>query len=279
MAPVNQIFNLVIKYGDDVAKVLTTSSDDIAKYVKACGKSSVLQTKPIKTNSIFQKPLLYKPKYDFELNELIKKFDKDLPYIYKEACAKSILRDELKVWGRILNHNIKNDGLRSIGMNPINMNYETTFAKMLEERISGKYQGLFFGQGSFTPNVVVNNYLRTGKITHTNFNKENISDIINSAHKVMEKTKLPHDTILYRNVRNFDHIPEVGETFVEKGFVSTSINKLLASKYGGRQIKIYAEKGVGCIPNEIDLEILLKENSMFKVLSKTDSHIELLLLK
>ena len=97
--------------------------------------------------------------------------------------------------------------------------------------------------------------------------------------KMMKEIKLPHDTILYRNVRNLDHIPEVGETFVEKGFISTSINNLLTSKYGGKQIKIYAEKGVGCIPNEMDLEILLKENSTFKVLSKTDSHAELLLRK
>ena len=232
-----------------------------------------------KTNSILSKPLIYKPRYDFELQTLIKRFPVDLSDSYKINTAKYILNDEIKVWGRVLNHNIKNDGLKSIGINPVNMDYETTFAKMLEERVPGKYLGLFFGQGNFTPNVVVNNFLRTGKITHSNFSKEKILEIITSAHQVMKKQKLPHDTILYRYVRNIDHIPEVGETFIEKGFVSTSINRLLASKYGGKQIKIYARQGTGCISNENDLEILLRESSKFKVLSKTDSHIELLLIE
>lgn len=50
MAGVNQLItkgiSLVTKYADDAARVASTSSDDVARYVKACGKPSILCTKP-----------------------------------------------------------------------------------------------------------------------------------------------------------------------------------------------------------------------------------------
>ena len=51
MAGINQIITkgigLVTKYADDAARVASTAGDDVARYVKACGKTSVLQTKPV----------------------------------------------------------------------------------------------------------------------------------------------------------------------------------------------------------------------------------------
>jgi len=63
MAGVNQIItkgiSLVTKYaddaarvastaGDDVVRAVTTAGDDVARYVKACGKRSILETKPLR---------------------------------------------------------------------------------------------------------------------------------------------------------------------------------------------------------------------------------------
>lgn len=158
------------------------------------------------------------------------------------------------------------------------MDSETTFLKLLNQRERGNYSRLFIGQGEFTGNVVVNNYLRTGKITHESWNLQQIENIVKSARNAMNRTKLPHDTILYRCVRNSDFIPEVGETFIEKGGLSTSINRFSAFKYGGKLIKIYARKGTGCIPNPMDFEILLKDHLKFKVLSNDSFSYELLLL-
>lgn len=37
---------LVAKNGDDVARAISSTSDDVARYAKACGKRSILETKP-----------------------------------------------------------------------------------------------------------------------------------------------------------------------------------------------------------------------------------------
>lgn len=51
MAGVNQLItkgiSLVTKYADDAARVASTSSDDVARYVKACGKKSIFECKPL----------------------------------------------------------------------------------------------------------------------------------------------------------------------------------------------------------------------------------------
>lgn len=51
MTPINQILtkgiSLARKYSDGTTRVVTTTSDDVAKYVKACGKRSVLECKPL----------------------------------------------------------------------------------------------------------------------------------------------------------------------------------------------------------------------------------------
>ena len=51
MAGVSQIvtkgISLATKYADDAARAASTSSDDIARYVKACGKKSILECKPL----------------------------------------------------------------------------------------------------------------------------------------------------------------------------------------------------------------------------------------
>ena len=51
MARVNQLItkgiSLVTKYADDAARMASTSSDDVARYVKACGKRSILECKPL----------------------------------------------------------------------------------------------------------------------------------------------------------------------------------------------------------------------------------------
>ena len=38
---------LVAKNGDDVARAISFTSDDVARYAKACGKRSILETKPL----------------------------------------------------------------------------------------------------------------------------------------------------------------------------------------------------------------------------------------
>lgn len=247
----------------------------ITAWAKA-GEKSLLVKRPVKIN--IQQPLIYKPKYDHEFKKILDTFDEALPLQYRQAVTRHKLNDEIKAYGRVLNHDIEYDGLKAIGINPSNMDSETTFLKLLSQRERGNYGSLFIGQGEFTGNVVVNNYLRTGKITHESWNLQQIENVVKSARNAMNRIKLPHDTILYRCVRDSDFIPEVGETFIEKGFLSTSINRSSAFKYGGKLIKIYARKETGCIPNLIDFEILLKDHSKFKVLSNDGFSYELLLL-
>lgn len=140
------------------------------------------------------------------------------------------------------------------------------------------YSPLFIGQYNESGNVVVNNYLRTGKNTSKHWSIKKIKDVIDSAHDMMNRIKLQHDTILYRGVQDFEHIPEVGEIFKDNGFISTSANPLMAHIFGRKMIKIIAPEGTKCMPCVEYLEILLNSGSEFKILSKNSDLVEMLLL-
>lgn len=138
------------------------------------------------------------------------------------------------------------------------------------------YADLFLGHcGGFTPNEVVNTYLRTGKI-HPDWSKAEIDEIITSAHYAMSKSSLHKNSILYRYVTDINYIPEAGETFIEKGFLSTGINPEYLGGYGKKLVKIYVPKGVPCIANGSYFEVLLKEGCEFEVLEKSDNFATLL---
>lgn len=155
--------------------------------------------------------------------------------------------------------------------------YDCEFGDLLALKEDGEYERLFFGQYDESPNVVTNKYLRTGVNTSESTTEE-IENIISSAKTMMNKIRLQHDAILYRGVQDFNNIPAIGETFIEKGFTSTSAKKFATGYYGSKMIKIIAPKGTKCIPSLPFIEILLDAGTNFKVLSKTDDLVELLLL-
>lgn len=138
------------------------------------------------------------------------------------------------------------------------------------------YADLFVGncKGS-TPNEVVNTYLRTGKI-HPNWTKSEIEEIITSAHYAMSKSSLHENSILYRYVKDIDYIPKAGESFIEKGFLSTGIDPEYIRAYGQKLVTIYAPKGTPCIAEGSYFEVLLKEGCEFEVLKKSDNFVDLL---
>ena len=157
---------------------------------------------------------------------------------------------------------------------------EDNFEKFCNSNtLEGEERKLFVGTMPSSPNVVVNEYLRKGIIVNDKFDITKIRKIISDANLTMEKFNLEHDTVLYRNTRDLSFLPQAGEIFVEKGFTSTSASPELASLYGPLRIKIYAKKGTKCIPKEQYWEIMLKNNSQFRVLYNDGHYAELELLQ
>ena len=110
---------------------------------------------------------------------------------------------------------------------------------------SGRWSG--GGQGDFTNEQAdalrsyksagatsINRYLRTGESSSPEADKETVKHI----DAAMEKSSLGEDMTLYRGVGflaweegDFPADPQVGDEFVEKGFVSTSTDKSVAFRF------------------------------------------------
>lgn len=91
----------------------------------------------------------------------------------------------------------------------------------------------------------------------------------------MSKSKLPHDTILYRMVKDINNIPQKGEIFKESGFLSTSINPDAIGGYGTKFIEILVPKETPCIVNGSYFEVLLKDGLKFRVAERGDDFVKL----
>ena len=133
--------------------------------------------------------------------------------------------------------------------------------------------------GEQSPNAIVNKYLRTGKI-NSNYSETEIQEIINDADNLIEQNSLSTNTILYRNIKELSYIPEVGETFVEKGYTATSRTDNFPNyDYGSINVEIYVPKGTKCfIPGNMFQEIVLGRNAIYKVIEKSENHIILALI-
>ena len=146
----------------------------------------------------------------------------------------------------------------------------------------GPFTNVCFGTGGRfkSPNSLINEYLRTGKIWREDYSAEVINDIVNSMDNVMKQNKLSNNTILYRNINDADFIPEVGEIFLEKGYTATSrVSEFADYGYGNIEVEIIAPANTKCyIPGNQFQEVVLNRNTPFKVIEKTDGYIKLLLL-
>lgn len=145
--------------------------------------------------------------------------------------------------------------------------------------IQSIFIGNRFGESS---NEIINNYLRTGEVPtdHKYWNKETIEKIVKKIRECSKKLSLDKDYAVYRGVKNLDFLPGAGETFIEKGFMSTTASKNVAERYcqHGSIIEVILPEGTNVNLNPDDLEILLNNNSRFKVLSKSGLSAKLLLL-
>lgn len=82
---------------------------------------------------------------------------------------------------------------------------------------------------------------------------------------------LPWDTVVYRAAVTFPTTP-VGESLLDKGFVSTSAYSRKAWTFAGTNyLRIFLPKGTPAIVynQKIEQEVLLPRNSKFKVLSRS----------
>ena len=116
----------------------------------------------------------------------------------------------------------------------------------------------------------INNYLRYGgdKYSHKIHNSiELIDGIFKSVPPLTE------NVIVYRGIKSSFMIDA---SFIEKSFVSTTVDTSIASEYANQKccfFKIYIPKGtrviplVSCSENASELEVLLPRNSHFKFTS------------
>ena len=107
---VKTILNVASKYADDLAKTIASTSDDAAKYAKACSKSSLVQTTSIHSENL--KELCYKPKAIVDTLELSTKtralnYIDDGIYAFDGNSTGASLREEMR--DRILSRSMLND--------------------------------------------------------------------------------------------------------------------------------------------------------------------------
>ena len=136
------------------------------------------------------------------------------------------------------------------------------------------YEQLFIGNArGRSSNEGVNTLLRTGEIPWHQHTKENLEEIIDSAHFAMQKSKLTKDTVLYRYVKDMDYLPKEGGIFTEKGFLSTGFDESYIRMYGDKLITIKVPKGTPClVEGRIGGygEVLLMDGLSFRVARKHD---------
>lgn len=133
-------------------------------------------------------------------------------------------------------------------------------------------------RGKESPNYIINNYLRTGKINPL-YTEQEIKEIIAQADNIFAKNRLSKDTILHRRINESSFIPNKGATYTDKGYTATSMfDKFADYGYGGIDVDIIAPAGTECfIPGNQFYEVVLNRNSSFKVLERTEDYIKLLL--
>lgn len=116
---------------------------------------------------------------------------------------------------------------------------------------------------------------------------ENTKEIIEKIDCSMNKYKLEEDVVTYRgtNANHYSNYKE-GDTFSEKMYYSTSLNKNIASTFADdKNNSIIAEvrvpKGTKCIyvgdntNYEFEAELLLSRDLSYRVVEKSDSNIVL----
>ena len=132
--------------------------------------------------------------------------------------------------------------------------------------------------GKESPNYIINNYLRTGKINPL-YTEQEIKEIIAQADNIFAKNRLSKDTILHRRINDSSFIPNIGATYTDKGYTATSMfDKFADYDYGGINVDIIAPAGTECfIPSNQFYEVVLNRNSNFNVLERSEDYIKLLL--
>lgn len=103
---IKPLLKFASNYTDDVTKAIANSGDDIAKYVKACGKKSVLETKKIdpayfKGLHLPQKPACDTVQFSSKAGKVVETASKysyidDGIYAYEVNPAGSVLRNEIR---------------------------------------------------------------------------------------------------------------------------------------------------------------------------------------
>lgn len=148
-----------------------------------------------------------------------------------------------------------------------------------KDNISSIFIGNRFGESS---NEIINNYLRTGKLpeNHQYWNKDTILKRVEEIRNLSKKFELDDNYLVKRGVKNLDFLPNKGEIFTEKGFMSTTASDKVAQKYSGfgAMVDIILPKGTNCNMNAQDCEILLNNGAQFKVLEKGNIHAKIQLL-
>jgi hypothetical protein len=223
----------------------------IKNWIKATGKSSTIKARPQSLKGVNSPELKF-----------ASKLDKDVVQISKLDLRKTATEMDISDGGAF-------DYLLSI----------RPYIKSVkgDEYLQGMYKKMFVGRcWGRSPNERVNAYLRTGQIGNEPGALNRVNDIIDSTHYAMQNSKLPHDTMLHRGVKDLDFIPAKGETFTEKGFLSTSAKYLSTTGYGNKTITILAPKGTPCLADGQYYEILLKNGLDFKVIEKSDNYVILL---
>ena len=113
---------------------------------------------------------------------------------------------------------------------------------------------------------------------------------------VLQKSSFPEDVVAFRSIRatDVDHRDEitavfkanVGNTLVDKAFVSTTINKTYAKDWGkdrAVEVRVRVPKGAKAFYSDKtgameEWEILIDRNSSFRVLSASDDKVDLELM-
>lgn len=126
----------------------------------------------------------------------------------------------------------------------------------------------------------VNKYLRKDEMP-TGYNKSFMDDMIDGLDAACEN-EIGEDVVVYRSMKPTDL--DIGDEFVDKGYVSTSLDKNVAATFRhGILARIYVPKGskgvfLGHVPvgmNRNEWEVLLARQTKFRVLNKVGNRIEL----
>ena len=122
----------------------------------------------------------------------------------------------------------------------------------------------------------IQEYLR-GKVPASNFPlvvKQKLDEIVHRMSRIFSEHSLPKDTYLYRGT-NFEF--EVGNKFVDKGFIFTTTSQDLAMFHVGRRtreknglFRIRAPKGTPyAIGDSLEWEVLFKPGTKFEIKTKS----------